>query len=186
MTKCSETKLCPGANRRLYLFLLVLISTSSNLSSSPGLSTCIYCPHLCGTMESFIAPPSGHTGYYPRLCPSHSQPANPHRAGRYEFLWLSDPVCFNHSCTSCLGVQKGKHSISLISPACLFLHFYPETIKGRWLWTMCLIHCPSLFLPGSIEGAHNSGRVRIVRVLFNLSYFSTISAQFFVLSASFS
>ena len=100
-------------------------------------------------------------------------------------LVSTDSMCF-HSCTSCLVVQKGKRSISPIFPLCLFLHFYPETIEGRRSAKLCLIHCPSLFLPESIEGAHFSGGPRIARLLFNLSYFSAVSASFLVPSVSFS
>ena len=107
-------------------------------------------------------------------------------AGAIEGLSRPPFSSYVYPCTSCLGVQKGKHSISPIFPLCLFLHFDNETIKGRWLLTMCLIHCPTLFLPGSIEGVHIYGCVRRLHFLFNLSYFPTVPALFSVESASFS
>ena len=51
---------------------------------------------------------------------------------------------------------------------------------------MCLLHWLLLFYKQSTEGTHSGFSPKLARSLFNLPYFTTVSASFSVLSAAFS
>ena len=91
-----------------------------------------------------------------------------------------------HSTGGNLVVPSSISVLQCASKLTCSINIPSRAIAHYDLCLMCLIHCPQLLLPGSIESTYSSSGFRIAWFLFNLSYFPTVSALFSVESVSFS